>query len=210
MPTDEMESKLEKFLGLKKTMVVESKATSRNTNAEYDINLDLVTYATALMPSLLEDSKLIGLGWGRTIYNIAVQLPVARENSKKLLLPLVGNSGTTNPFLQTSSIVNIFAERFATSAFYPNSSFIYFKDTEQESLISESLEQLNEYWKNLDAAVVSVGPKPENESFNISEVKALEFPCEELLSQNIAGEMIGRLYNGNGQINWADFIPRGY
>ena len=208
--TEAIQEQLQTRLGVRKVMIAQSKSTETIISSDDDSIIDLATYAAAVVPTLICDSNIIGLGWGRTIYNVAVQLPIARENSKKLFLSLVGNSGTRNPYLQTSSIVNRFSERFASSAFYANSAFIYYCDLLPKTIPDEPIEQLKQYWSQLDAAIIGVGPKPEGQSFYISEIEATGISRDSVLYQSATGEMLGHLFNENGQINWGDLTSAAF
>lgn len=208
MDTATIEAKLAEALSISNVMVSQTRQSDKN-GRDNGVSR-LATYASSLIPSLLEDCGTIGLGWGRTIYNISTQLPINRESRNKMFLPLVGNSGTHNPFLQTSSIVNWFSERFAASAFYANFSCIYHKGMLPDAYFDESIGQLNRYWDSLDAAVFSVGPKPEDDSFYISEVEAAGISREKAWYKCVSGEMLGHLYSTEGQIEWTELIPQEY
>ncbi len=208
MDTEATEKKLSELLSVPAVMVSQSVPSGKTSGDDEVVKLS--TFASSLLPELLEDCSIIGLGWGRTLYNISMQLPIVRKPADKLFLPLVGNSGTHNQFLQTSSIVNHFSERFAASAFYANFACIYNTGLLPKSYFEASIGQLNRYWDTLDAAIFSVGPRPEGDSFYIDEVEAAGISRKSDLYQRVTGEMLGHLYGSDGQIDWSDHIPKDY
>lgn len=196
MDDKKMEKELRKKLGLKKVYICPSSASNKA-----DSEQNFTTYAANLMPELLEKSKTVGLGWGRTIYNISSKLPILNDQGEKLFLPLLGNSGTRNPYLQTSNLVSRFAERFFADAFYLNFACIYRKGSFPREYVDQTLGQLDTYWNKLDAAIYGVGPRPEGESIYISEVEAIGISTENLGYQSASGELLGHLFNANGFID---------
>ncbi len=111
--------------------------------------------AAANMPRLLADSYMVGVGWGRSVYNTALQLPYT-EGAKKLFIPLVNNFAYTIPTLQTSVIMSYFGERFRSNCYYLNISHQPRRKGERTEAEMENIRQLAAYWEALDAAVFSI------------------------------------------------------
>lgn len=196
----DMEQKLKLLLNLPNVIVIENGTDTDNKNQEEDASITLATAASSYLPSLLGNANTIGVGWGKTIYNTSLLLPVTASPQNRIFVPLVGNSGSQNPYLQTSAIVNRFSERFLSKGFYINMPCVQ----EQSSLCSAyediCLKQLNLYWDSLDAAVFSLGTIPNSKNVYIDELpkSALNMPS----FVEITGEILGRTYNEQGDYFW--------
>lgn len=187
---DELSQKLQKALGIEKAIIAETSAYENTLDSEDDILDDVCTYASAVLPSLLDNCTNIGLGRGRTIYRISLQLPVTKYPEEKMFIPLAGNSGAYYNALQTSAIINRFSERFCSSGFYLNSPCFQVTDEPVSDYERESLKMLHSFWSNLDAAVFSLGRVMESGKRYFEEIpqeflnsKALEQACGEIYGQ---------------------------
>ncbi len=195
---DELGLKLQKSLGISKAIISETSAFECNAETEEDILDDVCTFASALLPSLLDNCINIGLGRGRTIYRISLQLPVNKDPKEKMFIPLTGNSGTYYNALQTSAIVNRFSERFCSSGFYLNFPCFQVTGNPVSDYERESLKVLNEYWDNLDAVVFSLG-KVEASGLRYFEEIPKDYINSDVLKQ-ACGEIYGQPFSENGEM----------
>lgn len=195
---DDLGSKLQKTLGIEKAIIAETSAFECTLETEDDILDDVCTFASALLPSLLEDSKNIGLGRGRTIYNISLQLPVTKYPESKMFIPLTGNSGAYYNALQTSAIVNRFSERFCSSGFYLNFPCFKVKAEPASDYERESLKMLHLYWGSLDAAVFSLGKVMDSGMRYFDEIPQDYLNLNAL--EQASGEIYGQFYSEDGAL----------
>lgn len=200
LSTQDLEQKLELLLGLQKVIVVSTSLMEISKTTEVDIIKSIATASSTQLPALLGDAKTIGIGWGRTLYNTSLLLPVSNSEIDRIFVPLIGNSGSQNPYLQTSSIVNRFAEKFMSKGFYLN-----FPCIQQPSALSSVYEdicikQLNAYWENLDAAVISLGVVPNSKNIYIAELPKSAVNTE--FMKNSCGEILGQTFDSDGTHDW--------
>jgi len=151
-PTPRMAEELKNALGLSE--VIMAPAALGETSEDVLLRSTTAT-AAAHMPRLLADAFMVGVGWGRSVYNTALQLPYTK-NQEKLFVPLVNNFAYTVPTLQTSVILSYFGERFRSNCYYLNISHQPRKKGERTEAELENIRQLTVFWDALDAAVFSL------------------------------------------------------
>ena len=202
LPDNVSLSRLEKqlcaSLGLARVLVCDTSEFDSSRETERSLLADVATFAAAQLPRLIENDKIIGIGRGRTIYNVSLQLPVVKPFPKRLFVPLTGNTGTRLSELQTSTIVNRFADKFSADALYVNSSFL--RPASELNLNEAWLRELQDYWKRLDTAIIGLG---NYSSSLLSYVD--EFPTE-LINRSsrldAVGEIIGQPFSADGSLDW--------
>ena len=103
--------KIKKYLNLKDVLIVE----------DSNDNKLLYVKASEYLSALIEKSKKIGVGWNETLYNISIELKYNDSDKQKVFYPLIGNLGNNNnPYLQITTIVDRFAEKFNSKAYFNN------------------------------------------------------------------------------------------
>lgn len=190
----ELEERLRALLGLERVLVCE---TSAALDDEASLLGDVTTFAAAMLPELFGGDELIGVGRGRTIYNISLRLPVTETEPRKLFVPLTGNSGTRINALQTSSIVNRFADKFCADAFYINAPCI--QPAERAAAKEGWLDELEEYWSRLDGAIISLGKPSVTLASYFDEIPTAFFDGDAL--ESAVGEIIGQPFSDEGALD---------
>lgn len=152
---------------------------------------NLYSMASSFLSKSLINYKNIGIGWGKTLYNIAIQLPAIEDKQKRLFCPLVGNSGTNNPYLQANSITDRFSEKFHAKAFYNN--LLLLEDKNSLSDISlKRLDDLKNLWSKLDVAVIGMGGAAVSSKLYIEELPSVFYNSKDLA--NIVGDVLGNFF----------------
>lgn len=201
-----LEKQLCSLLGLERVLICDTAELENTRETERLLLSDVATFAAAQLPRLLENDKIIGVGRGRTIYNVSLQLPVTKPLPHRQFVPLTGNTGTRLSELQTSTIVNRFADKFGAEALYINSSFL--RPASELKLNEPWLSELHDYWDRLDAAVIGLGQYP---SSLVSYLE--EFPSEIIKrgSSLVAeGEIIGQPFSADGSLDWFEEYAQDY
>ena len=146
---------LKELLGLN-DVVLAATAHSDDTPAELELlSQDVSMVAGMHMPQMLKNARMIGLGWGRTIYNTATHLPSVNDGKRRVFVPLVNNFTTSNAYLQTTCITARFADSFRALGYYLNVTNRERQPGERTVEESDQLRQLSVYWDALDAAVIT-------------------------------------------------------
>jgi deoxyribonucleoside regulator len=198
LSTQNMEQQLQLTLGLQNVIVIET--SDHATPSPDDTIKALSTAVSNYLPLLLGNAKHIGIGWGKTIYSTSLLLPITNSVNGRIFVPLIGNSGSQNPYLQTSAIVNRFSEKFLSRGFYLNLPCVQEQNTLLSAYEDICIKQLNMYWDSLDAAVFSLGIIPDSRNVYIAELPKSAINLHSF--EQITGEILGRTYNKNGEDFW--------
>lgn len=148
-------------LGLKEVILAPTCHDDETSEGIELLSHDVTSVAAAHLPRLLADSRMIGLAWGRTVYNTALHLPPVRDGARRLFVPLISNFSSCNSYLQTSSIVARFGDVFSARGYYLNISPKERSKGERTPEEAAQIRQLAVYWDALDSAIVSFS-SPDN------------------------------------------------
>ncbi|MGI6250082.1 MAG: sugar-binding transcriptional regulator [Anaerolineaceae bacterium] len=147
---------------------------------------------------LLGNSRNVGIGWGYTIYQTALLHPKLSTKMPLTFIPLVGISDENNPYLQSNVIVDRFAEKFNARSYYTSVPAFYQRDARKMPIEQDRYERLKQRWKNLDAAVVGLGPKFSDGDFLISEVS--EEYKQLIANSQAVGDILASFFYEDGSI----------
>lgn len=149
---DVLSNQLREMLALKDVFVAPS--LSRLS----DQSEALYFFAARQLEEILPDCKNIGIGLGKTLYHVASQLTNQRGDKALKFLSVVGSSGTNNPYLQPSVILDNFAKHFNGSCHY-NTFTICQKRSMMSPFDLKRFDELKQAYEKLDTVVLSIaGP----------------------------------------------------
>lgn len=148
---EKIEKHLEQVLGLRRVLIAPTENSDDN-----DENEALYIFAANYLENVLPYSHKIGIGWGKTLYNIAVRLSPQTRKSTCSFCSLTGLSGIRNPYLQTNSITDRFAQCFNGESYY-NNFLCYIHSDTMTDLDRQRLDELRKLWAQLDTVVMSLG-----------------------------------------------------
>ena len=158
-------------------------------------NKFLYVKSSEYLSALIEKSKKIGIGWNETLYNISIELKYNDSDKQKVFYPLIGNLGNNNnPYLQITTIVDRFAEKFNSKAYFNN----YPALIEKKSINNNDLEKLEEFkkfWSDLDVAIVGLSSRRESYQSYISDIPKVD----KLNVDEIEGIILGSFFMNNGE-----------
>lgn len=193
----ESEEKLQEALGLEEVIVVPASVGESSPQTQQQLILDVASVAAAHLPSLLEHSRFIGVGWGRTVYYTAEYLPQLSPSPEKLFVPLVSNASLRNRFLQSGESVGRYSGRFGGQTYYLNVSMR--QPGEPRPIAEEyNVAQIKEYWNQLDAVVISVGAPPTEDECYMAERMTDMFGVTDL-NPDARGEILSQMYFSDGR-----------
>lgn len=145
---------------------------------------------------LLQSESMVGMGWGRTLFEVVNALPRDRRTAIQVI-PLIGGIGDMSPFFQVNELARRLAETFGGTYRY-----IYAPAFTQNIAILESLsrtqevEQLTRLWKRLDLAIIGIG------HVEFQQMSSMFFAdhispgsLAQLEANGAVGDVCGRFYN---------------
>ena len=155
-----LEEKLSELLPLEKVIVVPASVSESTPETQEQLTMDVASVAAAYLPKMLSGKTYVGVGWGRTVYNIPPYLPIMSPMPDMTFLPMVSNMTFRNRYLQTSHNVSRFADKFGAETYYLNLSGFRRPNEPLNEAELYNVRQIEEYWEKLEAAIFSVGTPP--------------------------------------------------
>lgn len=189
-----LENMLEERLGVVNPIVLPS--TQSDDGGMDEINA-LAIQAAALLPEMLADYSFIGIGWGRTLYQIATELDFINPVHPTTFVPLLGNSGLYNRYLQTSSIADRFAEKYNSRCFYLSAYVSHATSAPLSAYEKTSINELESLWQRLDVAIFSLSSASTMENYYYAETMDA-MPETSSIDPSACGEIISQAFCPDG------------
>jgi len=121
-----------------------------------DQNESVYFFAARHLEEILPHSRNIGIGIGKTLYNVAAQLSAQKIDDRHDFYSIVGYSGTDNPNLQASVILDNFARPFNGNCHYNNYPICVARSM-MSQLNLDRITELKNAFQTLDTVVLSIG-----------------------------------------------------
>lgn len=148
----------------------------------------------------LRKESMVGIGWGRTLFEIINALPHDQKIPIQVI-PLIGGIGDMSPFFQVNELARRLAETFGGTFRY-----IYAPAFTQNEAILDSIsrtqevEQLNKFWNQLDVAVIGIGHVEfQQMSSMFFADHILPGTLAQLEANGAVGDVCGRFYTIEGK-----------
>lgn len=105
----------------------------------------------------IEDGEYIGIGWGRTLYEVVRTLRKDRQVQVNVI-PLLGGTGNMIPSFQVNTLARMFSEAFG-GTYRPIYAPVFTKDSREWKTImgTEEVKKILELFPRLDKAIVGIG-----------------------------------------------------
>lgn len=192
----DMEKELSRCLSIDNIHIIPSSVSAKKDHFS--------NVAVKYVEENIEQCNNIGIGWGRSIYNISRNLSYHMHRENTTFYPLIGHSGDTKPYLQISNILNQFSERYQSKKQHLNLP-VFIKNEDINSHEKQLLEFFQEKWKTLDAAVVSIGAF--NSEHEISIESASSYTYLKKQKFDIVGDLLAHLFlKGGGELTLPNYI----
>ena len=142
----------------------------------------------------------VGVGWGRTLYEMVNSISHTRQVSAHIV-PIIGGIGDMSPFFQINELARKLAEAISGTFRYIYAP-AFTKDTSILKSLSKTqeVEQLQEIWKSLDLAIIGVGHV---EFQHLSSMYFADHISPRALAQletaGAVGDVCGRFINSRGE-----------
>lgn len=103
----------------------------------------------------IQQGDIIGLGWGKTLFNLVQEIE-RREIPDVKIVPMLGGLGQVDPELQVNSLTTVLADKINAE---PSLLFalVTFDNQETREMILESISDVIKCWDILDIALVGIG-----------------------------------------------------
>ena len=161
-----LEKQLKEALGLRQVLIAPSLGQQPDQSEAFYF------FAARHLEKILPYSKNIGVGLGKTLYNVASQFTFQSPDPAPDFFSVAGSSGTDNSYLQNSVVLDSFARHFNGHCHYNNFS-IYMHRDRMSQLDLNRFYELQKSYEKLDTVVLSIGgpvkiPNPYFEEFSLA------------------------------------------
>ncbi|MBP3729481.1 MAG: hypothetical protein J6H18_04385 [Lachnospiraceae bacterium] len=157
--------------------------------------------AALRLPRLLKGARVVGTGWGETMYRTAAALSPQSIGGEFLVVPLIGTSGSNNPYLQINTIINHFSEKLGGDGFFANLPAFREKNVPFTAYENKRLNMLHEYWTHVDAAVFGLGSRDSGKGSFDEEVSLAS--QQRIWDTDVVGDVLAQFFFEDGS-----FLPK--
>jgi len=193
--TEESARELTEALRLRSVIVV----PLRNSAGADETTAAIATRAADFLVEILGEFKVVGLGWGQTVYKTAELLPRGSgKGSSPFFVPLIGTSGDLNPYLQINTMIVRFSASFRSSGLFVNIPSVREKGAPLSKIEEKRISMLTERWNRVEAAVVGLGAPPANSPNLIDELP--QGYKEELKNSMSCGDILAHFFAPDGTL----------
>lgn len=199
--SEDLSEKLRTVLSIESASIVDTSSyKKKDVSKRRDV---LASYAAEQLSLLIPAYKKVGVGWGRTIYSVVLATEYSMDPTETIFVPLTGNAGLVDPYFQTNSIVDRFAEKYKAKGEYINSpGFVFAEDVRRYLIERNGLDQPGGIWDNIDLAFFSLGGASET-NFIYHEIRDHSH-SDQYPAPLPVGDCLGYFFDSGG-----DFIDQG-
>ena len=178
-----------------KTVRIANVPLNKNDEIKKAIGLKAAEY----LYEIVKDNDIIGMGWGSSLYQMALHLK-SKPVKKVQVVQLKGGISYSKLNTYAHEIITLVAKAFSTTGiFLPIP--VMFDNTEVKRLVEQDkyVKNILDMGRRANIAVVTVGPASD-ESILFHLGYYINENDRELLSQKAAGDFCSRFYDDNGKI----------
>lgn len=195
METAELSMFLENVLSLDHVRIVSVPASI--TTAE-KINESIAIAAVDYLPALMRRYQTVGLGWGRTMYQMSTNMSYHTGDCETTFVPLVGSAGFSNPNFQINFIIDRVARKLKGRYVFTNISAIQENSVPFSRIETKQMHILQQYWDKLDMVVFGLGSKNNSDIYLDREVS--DEYMEKVQEANVLGEILTQFFDQQGRV----------
>ncbi len=189
-----MEERLKEILNLKTVFITPKTA---NVSDEEDRIKKLGFNSIKFISKLIMESKFVGVGWGRTLYSMILNMEYMSDKSKISFLPLIGGTGQTAPHYQVNTLVDRLAEKYGGNRIFLNAPAFFQSETFYlENLKDGRVSTVTQLWNKIDLAIIGLGSPIQYSEVLRSEIAPVTLL--KLIKENPVGDILGRFFNSDG------------
>ncbi|RAN57702.1 hypothetical protein B8A40_07670 [Dolosigranulum pigrum] len=147
---------------------------------------------------IIDRQKIIGITWGSTLGNTIANINWQKQ-TQATFVPLVGGPSQIKSAYHVNSIVHSLSEKFIGKSIFINSTAVQETENLAQGIIqSKYFKKINDAWKNLDLAIVSVGGLIESTESQWRDLLN-EDDYRHLREENAIGDCCCRFFDEEGQ-----------
>ncbi|TDF97961.1 sugar-binding transcriptional regulator [Paenibacillus piri] len=152
------------------------------------------------LDSVLPSNGAIGLGWGKTVFNVGVQMHLCDARPALKIVQLSGGSGAKEDLVPAASVIQTWAQALrAKAVFFPAPAVASTVESKANFLSDPNIQDIFKELSNVNVAVVGIGSTGEDATIISSNLVPGLDSSE--LSKTSVGDVIFHFYNSQGQFS---------
>jgi deoxyribonucleoside regulator len=161
--------------------------------------------AARFVDEILKDGDVFGLGWGRTMMEMANLMAPARP--KRIdVIPLLGESGYTGSYTQLNQVILQIARAYSATPYFLLAPILVGTHSLRDALLQDAVAiQVVERWENLSIACVGIGSVPPADG---QIVYIGEENISKLIKADTIGDICARYFDRQGHFINGEYEER--
>ena len=185
--------KLEVALGLNRCIVISGQVDDGNI-VRRNIALAAVNY----LYDVIQSGDIIGIGWGRTLYEIAESVE-AHPIEDVSFVPMLGGIGQIKPSFQVHSIIQKISDAFGARWIqYHVPGILEKKGLREQLLQTSNVQEMLALWNKMNRAIVGIGESPVSSEI-IFQDNVPKAEKDTLLEHGAVGDICMRFFDESGK-----------
>ncbi|MBQ9827547.1 MAG: hypothetical protein IJM62_02575, partial [Lachnospiraceae bacterium] len=160
--------------------------------------------ASDIVPEIISGSSVVGVGMGRTMYWLSDEIAPSRQPYMITFVPLAGNASPNNRYLQNSTMVSRFADRFMGGCFFLNQ-YLNIRYGDANAGFSEeyNIKNANELagiWGKMDCALFSLSTASLDGQYFSTNYNDTELDEHLYHHPDSCGELLSQVFFRDGRV----------
>ncbi|BBB47681.1 sugar-binding transcriptional regulator [Pelolinea submarina] len=189
----EYSDKLSQILQLKHCIVISGQV--------HDINItrrNIALAAAHYLADTIQAEDVVGLGWGRTLYELAESME-QQPGRDVLFVPMLGGIGQIKPSLQVHSIIQKVSDAFGGRWIqYYVPGIVDSKELREQLTQTANVQEMLGLWKRMNKAVVGIGETPVSSEI-IFQDNVADIEKNGLVEHGAVGDICMRFFDRDGK-----------
>jgi deoxyribonucleoside regulator len=191
--SSDLSTKLKKALGLKNCIVVSGQIIDASV-ARRNIALATARY----FAEVIQPDDIIGIGWGRTLFEIA-EVVEPKKIKNVIFVPLLGGIGQIDPSFQVHNITHKISENFnGTWMQYHVPGIVENSEIREQLQMTNNVREILLMWETLSLVLVGIGEEPLGSEIifqdNVSDIEKIK-----LIEKGAVGDICMSFFDKNGK-----------
>lgn len=191
--SSELSEKLVKALGLKNCIVISGQVLDAGVARR-----NIALAASRYLSEAVQPGDVIGIGWGRTLYEIAKSVE-PKKIDDVFFVPLLGGIGQVKPGFQVHSITQKISEAFGGAWMqYHVPGIVENSKLRERLLLTNNVQEIMRIWKAMTRALVGIGESPLGSEIifqdNVTGIEKIK-----LVKNGAVGDICMRFFDKDGK-----------
>jgi DNA-binding transcriptional regulator LsrR (DeoR family) len=191
--SSDLSEKLSRLLDLKHCVVISGRVEDNSI-----LRRNIALAATRYLAETLQSGDIVGMGWGRTLYELANSME-SQTKRDILFVPMLGGIGQVKPSLQVHNIIQKISEAFGGSwVQYYVPGILENKDLREQLVQTSDVKEITQLWKRMNKALIGIGETPLSSEI-IFQDNVSDLEKEALVNKGAVGDICMRFFNEKGK-----------